>query len=98
MGDEQRDFTQLTGYNGSTLTQLLEDVQKVLSVNIDEESSETLEIISEDFKTLRKIWNKVRRRPTQETISGKTFSGVLQNFYGIFWIFQDFERNVVWHC
>merc|ERR1719219_666621 len=61
-----------------SLTQLLEDVQRVLSVKIDEESTETLEIISEDFKTLRKIWNKVRQRPAQETLSGKI---------GISWIF-----------
>merc|ERR1712037_1046198 len=83
--DEQRDFTQLTGYNGSTLTQLLEDVQRVLSVKIDEEDTKTLEIISEDFKTLRKIWNKVRQRPAQETLSGRFFlriffSGCLQDF------------------
>jgi len=71
--DEQRDFTQLTGYNGSTLTQLLEDVQRVLSIKIDAESEETLEIISKDFKTLRKIWNKVRQRPAVDTLSGKFF-------------------------
>ena len=59
----------------------MEDVQRVLSVKIDEESTETLEIISEDFKTLRKIWNKVRQRPAQETLSGKI---------GISWIFLDF--------
>jgi len=65
------------------LTQLLEDVQRVLSVKIDEEDTKTLEIISEDFKTLRKIWNKVRQRPAQETLSGRFFPGII--------IFQEFS-------
>ena len=60
-----------------SLTQLLEDVQRVLSVKIDEEDTKTLEIISEDFGTLRKIWNKVRQRPAQETLSGRFFPGIL---------------------
>ena len=60
------------------LTQLLEDVQRVLSIKIDAESEETLEIISKDFKTLRKIWNKVRQRPAVDTLSGK----------GYFWFFS----------
>ena len=62
-------------YSCFSLTQLLEDVQRVLSVKIDEEDTKTLEIISEDFKTLRKIWNKVRQRPAQETLSGRFSSG-----------------------
>ena len=73
-----------------SLTQLLEDVQKVLSVKIDEDSTETLEIISEDFKTLRKIWNKVRQRPAQETLSGKNFFSFFWSFPEIFWNYLDF--------
>ena len=38
------------------LTQLLEDVQKVLSINIDESDEETLAKISEDFSTIQNLW------------------------------------------
>lgn len=51
---------------------MLEDTQRILSLNIDEEGEKTLEIISQDFVTLRRIWNKVRQRPAAETVSGKT--------------------------
>lgn len=51
---------------------MLEDTQRILSLNIDEEGEKTLEIISQDFVTLRTIWNKVRQRPPSETVSGKT--------------------------
>lgn len=71
---EQRDFTQLSGYNSSMLTQMLEDTQRILSLNIDEEGEKTLEIISQDFVTLRTIWNKVRQRPPSETVSGKALT------------------------
>lgn len=67
---EQRDFTMLTGYNGSTLTQVLEDFQKVLSVNIDQEDEKTLEKISQDVSTLRLLWQKIRKDPTQ-ALSGR---------------------------
>jgi hypothetical protein len=81
-----------------SLTQLLEDVQRVLSVKIDEEDTKTLEIISEDFKTLRKIWNKVRQRPAQETLSGRFYSGFFfpgcfQDFLEFFEIFLKFSWN-----
>ena len=79
-----------------SLTQLLEDVQRVLSVKIDEEDTKTLEIISEDFKTLRKIWNKVRQRPAQETLSGRFSSGFFfQDVSRIF--FQDFFSGICWN-
>ena len=71
-----------------SLTQLLEDVQRVLSVKIDAEDTKTLEIISDDFKTLRKIWNKVRQRPAQDTLSG--MQGFFRNFSRIFFIFGIF--------
>ena len=60
---------------------MLEDVQRVLSIKIDAESEETLEIISKDFKTLRKIWNKVRQRPAVDTLSGKGFFDFPEFFF-----------------
>jgi len=55
------------------LTQILEDVQKVLSMNIDEDSEKTLGLVSQDFFTLRNIWNKIRQRPPSDTVAGKNF-------------------------
>ena len=59
---------------------MLEDFQKVLSVNIDEEDEKTLSKISQDFSTLRNIWRKVRLRPT-EALSGKLLA-----LYASFWL------------
>ena len=52
------------------LTQVLEDFQKVLSVNIDFEDEKTLEKISQDVSTLRILWQKIRKDPTQ-ALSGR---------------------------
>lgn len=52
------------------LTQVLEDFQKVLSVNIDQEDEKTLEKISQDVSTLRLLWQKIRKDPTQ-ALSGR---------------------------
>ena len=52
------------------LTQVLEDFQKVLSVNIDQEDEKTLEKISQDVSTLRILWQKIRKDPTQ-ALSGR---------------------------
>jgi len=79
-----------------SLTQLLEDVQRVLSVKIDEEDTKTLEIISEDFKTLRKIWNKVRQRPAQETLSGRFSSGFFFSMYPGFFS-RAFFSGICWN-
>ena len=57
----------------SRLTQVLEDFQKVLTVNIDDEDEKTLEKISQDVSTLRRVWQKIRNNPTQ-ALSGRTFS------------------------
>ena len=54
----------------SRLTQVLEDFQKVLTVNIDDEDEKTLEKISQDVSTLRRIWQKIRNNPTQ-ALSGR---------------------------
>ena len=78
------------------LTRLLEDVQKVLSVNIDEEDEKTLEKISQDISTLRKIWRKVRQRPT-EALSGKknkeTF-GTLCSFFLA--LLSRLRKPIIW--
>lgn len=53
------------------LTQLLEDVQKVLSINIDENDEQTLVKISEDLSTLRNLWTKVRQQNPEQTLAGR---------------------------
>ncbi len=49
------------------LTQMLEDVQKILSSNINEEGEKTLQIIAKDFTTLKGLWD----RPPAQILSGK---------------------------
>ena len=49
----------------------MEDVQKVLSINIDENDEQTLVKISEDMSTLRNLWTKVRQQNPEQTLTGR---------------------------
>ena len=72
------------------LTQLLEDVQKVLSINIDESDEETLAKVSEDFSTIQNLWNKVQQQSAEQTLTGRHLL--------IFWHLSGDEKQIEIHC
>lgn len=72
------------------LTQLLEDVQKVLSINIDESDEETLAKISEDFSTIQNLWTKVQQQSAEQTLTGRHLL--------IFWHLSGDEKQIEIHC
>ena len=53
------------------LTELLEDFQKIISVQVDKNDEKTLEIVSKDFKTLQSLWNKFRQEDPGQTLAGR---------------------------
>ena len=73
------------------LTQLLEDVQKVLSINIDESDEETLAKISEDFSTIQNLWTKVQQQSAEQTLTGRH----LLIFLALVWGWKA-NRNTLW--
>ena len=72
------------------LTQLLEDVQKVLSINIDESDEETLAKVSEDFSTIQNLWTKVQQQSAEQTLTGRHLL--------IFWHLSGDEKQIQIHC
>ena len=72
------------------LTQLLEDVQKVLSINIDESDEETLAKVSEDFSTIQNLWTKVQQQSAEQTLTGRHLL--------IFWHLSGDEKQTEIHC
>ena len=94
----------------SRLTQLLEDVQKVLSINIDENDEQTLVKISEDMSTLRNLWTKVRQQNPEQTLTGRKswFFGTCHCLFYVvkkcgdyvfnfFSSFKPTEKEIKWH-
>ena len=72
------------------LTQLLEDVQKVLSINIDESDEETLAKVAEDFSTIQNLWTKVQQQSAEQTLTGRHLL--------IFWLLSGDEKQIEIHC
>ena len=63
------------------MTELLEDFQKIISVQVDENDEKTLEIVSKDFKTLQTLWNKFRQEGPGQTLAGRKVD------FGTFFLF-----------
>ena len=53
------------------LTELLEDFQKIISAQVDENDEKTLAVVSKDFKTLQSLWNKFRQEGPGQTLAGR---------------------------
>ena len=98
MNDQQYSYVivklQYTQYNcfylllsslANRLTELLEDFQKIISVQVDENDEKTLEIVSKDFKTLQSLWNKFRQEGPGQTLAGRKVD------FGTFFICLSFS-------
>ena len=79
------------------LTELLEDFQKIISVQVDENDEKTLEIVSKDFKTLQTLWNKFRQEGPGQTLAGRKvdFGTFFYLLVLLLWITHPWVYNII---
>ena len=79
------------------MTELLEDFQKIISVQVDENDEKTLEIVSKDFKTLQTLWNKFRQEGPGQTLAGRKvdFGTFFYLLVILLWITHPWVYNII---
>ena len=79
------------------MTELLEDFQKIISVQVDENDEKTLEIVSKDFKTLQTLWNKFRQEGPGQTLAGRKvdFGTFFYLLVILSWITHPWVYNII---
>ena len=79
------------------MTELLEDFQKIISVQVDENDEKTLEIVSKDFKTLQTLWNKFRQEGPGQTLAGRKvdFGTFFYLLVLLLWITHPWVYNII---
>ena len=79
------------------MTELLEDFQKIISVQVDENDEKTLEIVSKDVKTLQSLWNKFRQEGPGQTLAGRKvdFGTFFYLLVILLWITHPWVYNII---
>ena len=79
------------------MTELLEDFQKIISVQVDENDEKTLEIVSKDFKTLQSLLNKFRQEGPGQTLAGRKvdFGTFFYLLVILLWITHPWVYNII---
>ena len=79
------------------MPELLEDFQKIISVQVDENDEKTLEIVSKDFKTLQTLWNKFRQEGPGQTLAGRKvdFGTFFYLLVLLLWITHPWVYNII---
>ena len=79
------------------MTELLEDFQKIISAQVDENDEKTLAVVSKDFKTLQSLWNKFRQEGPGQTLAGRKvdFGTFFYLLVILLWITHPWVYNII---